>query len=61
MNQNDRWQPNPSLDRTAEVFNLGDPLGVVGVIVELPLLDLGNGDVLLPEAAQFVAGIKDPG
>ncbi|MGC4880989.1 hypothetical protein ACLQ26_32525 [Micromonospora sp. DT43] len=60
MNQDDRRQPNPSLDRTAEVFNLGDPLSVIGVIVELPFLDLDNGDVLFAKAAQLVDGAKDP-
>ncbi|MFG1653211.1 hypothetical protein ACGFIE_25110 [Micromonospora sp. NPDC049275] len=60
MNQNGRRQLNLSLDRMAEFFDLGDPLSVIGVIVELPFLDLGNRDVLLAEAAQLVDGAKDP-
>ncbi|WP_327041338.1 hypothetical protein OG400_29690 [Micromonospora ureilytica] len=41
----------------AKVFDLGDPLGV---IVELPFLDLVSRDVLPAEAARLGAGVKDP-
>ena len=49
------WQRRTGSDRAPDAFNLRDPLRIRGIVVQLVLVDLRDGDELLMEARQQLA------